>query len=75
MAEKRYGTWHELRVIRERSGLSSAALAREVEMARSYLHQLESGERWPNPRVTKKLAEALKVPYTVIARTDRESVA
>lgn len=74
---KTHGVWHELRVIRERSGLSSAALAREVPMARSYLWQLENGERWPNATVTKKLAEALKVPYTVIARSDRdgESVA
>lgn len=77
MAEKIHGIWHELRVIRERSGLSSAALAREAKMARSYLSQLETGERWPNPTVTKKLAAALQVPYTVIARSekDRESVA
>lgn len=72
MPDKPHGTWHQLRVIRERSGLSSAELAREANMARSYLSQLETGERWPNATVTKKLADALQVPYTVIARTEVE---
>lgn len=72
MTEKHYGIWHELRVIRERTGYSSAALAREAGLARSYVWQLENGRRWPNPTVTKKLADALHVPYTVIARTPEE---
>ena len=70
MNAKHHGIWHELRVIRERTGYSSAALARQAGMARSYVWQLENGQRWPNATVTKKLADALHVPYTVIARTN-----
>lgn len=74
MPNKPHGPWHELRVIRSRTGLSGAALAREAGIARSYLSQLETGERWPNPTVIRKLADALKVPYTVLERV-REDVA
>jgi len=75
MNDKPHGIWHELRVLRERTGLSAAELARQADMSRSYLSQLENGDRWPTPTVTKKLAEALRVPYTVIARLDAEVVA
>lgn len=65
----RYGVWHELRIIRERSGVLSADLAKEAGMSKGYLSDLENGHRFPNARVTKKLAEALKVPYTVLERS------
>lgn len=67
---KPHEPWQELRVLRERTGLSGAELARQAGMARSYLSQLENGDRWPNATVTKKLADALRVPYTVIARKE-----
>lgn len=55
-------------MIRERSGWTSADLSKASGVSAPYLSQLESGDRWPNPRVTKKLAVALKVPISVLER-------
>lgn len=71
----RFGTWHELRVIRERTGFSAADLAKEAGMSPGYLSDLENGKRWPNAKMTKKLAVALNVPFTVLERNDTENVA
>lgn len=63
-----FGPWESLRIIRERSGLSLRQLARDTPISASYLCALENGNRWPTPLVTSKLAAALHVPYTAIAR-------
>lgn len=68
MTKKSYGVWQELRVIRERSGWSSAELSRQSGISPAYLSQLENGSRWPNPTMTKRLADAMRVPYSVIER-------
>ena len=64
----RFGVWHELRVIRERTGWTAADLAKSASMSKGYLSDLENGHRFPNPRVIKQLSDALKVPYTVLER-------
>lgn len=71
----RFGTWHELRVIRERTGFSAADLAKEAGMSPGYLSDLENGKRWPNAKMTKKLSVALNVPFTVLERNEAENVA
>lgn len=68
MTNKTYGVWQELRIIRERTGWSSADLSRESGLSAPYLSQLENGDRWPNAKVTKQLATALKVPVSVLER-------
>lgn len=68
MTKRDYGVWQELRVIRERTGWSSAELSRESGLSKPYMSQLENGDRWPNARVTKRLATALKVPVSVLER-------
>lgn len=68
MVKQSYGVWQELRVIRERTGWSSADLSRESKLSAPYLSQLENGDRWPNAKVTKQLAVALKVPVSVLER-------
>lgn len=75
MTATRFGVWHELRIIRERTGWSSADLAKKADISPGYLSDLENGKRWPNAKMTKKLAVALAVPYTVLERHDQESVA
>lgn len=75
MTKTRFGVWHSLRVVRERSGWASADLARktvlnEKPMSPGYLSDLENGKRWPNAKVIKALALALNVPYTVLERHD-----
>ena len=72
-----YGIWQELRIIRERSGFTSAELAKHADMTPSLLSMLENGRRWPTPQATKKLATALNVPYTVLERPadQKEAVA
>jgi transcriptional regulator with XRE-family HTH domain len=68
MVKQSYGVWQELRIIRERTGWSSADLSRESKLSAPYLSQLENGDRWPNAKVTKQLAVALKVPVSVLER-------
>lgn len=74
MPKTRFGVWHELRILRERTGWKSAELARKTvvgcgkHMSPGYLSDLENGKRWPNPTVIKALADALAVPYTVLER-------
>lgn len=70
--QKTFGVWQELRVLRERTGYSSADLAREAGITTSLMSMLENGKRWPTPKATKKLADALKVPYTVLERPESE---
>ena len=68
MVKQSYGVWQELRIIRERTGWSSADLSRESKLSAPYLSQLENGDRWPNVKVTKQLAVALKIPVSVLER-------
>ena len=68
MVKQSYGVWQELRIIRQRTGWSSADLSRESKLSAPYLSQLENGDRWPNAKVTKQLAVALKVPVSVLER-------
>ena len=46
----------------------AALKAEGVTMSAPYLSQLENGDRWPNAKVTKQLATALKVPVSVLER-------
>lgn len=75
MTDKAYGQWAELRILRERTGFSLSELSRQANVGKGYLWQLENGQRWPGAAVTKKLAEALKVPYTMLERTRDEEAA
>lgn len=70
MAKTQYGTWQELRVIRTKDGTSLTDLARRAEMSLGYLSDLESGKRFPNAGVVKKLADVLKVPVSVLQRDE-----
>jgi transcriptional regulator with XRE-family HTH domain len=72
--------WTELRVIRTKDGHSLASLARaavdpdtEKPMSLGYLSDLENGKREPNPRIIKRLAQALNVPVSMLEKR-REQV-
>lgn len=59
-----------IRIIRERSGLSLADLARATEIDASTLSRIETGQR---PGTTKQLvmiARALNVPHSAIIDAD-----
>ena len=60
--------WLELRSIRTLNGDSLTSLSQRSGVSLSYLSQLESGQREPNAVVTKKLAQALKVPVSVLMK-------
>lgn len=64
-------TWMELRVIREKDGHSLTTLAKAAGMSLSYLSELENGHREPNAQMTKKLAQALNVPVSVLEKHRR----
>lgn len=66
--------WQELRTIRTLNGDSLTSLARRADnMSLGYLSDLESGKREPNARVTKSLAEALKVPVSVLEKDNDDA--
>lgn len=67
--------WLELRTLREMNGDSLSSLSRRSGVSLSYLSQLENGVREPNAVVTKKLADALKVPTSVLKKEHRERAA
>ena len=56
-----------LKVIRERSGLSQAALGRAANVSQGHISQLESGAKEPRPDMVRRLAAALRVPVTALA--------
>jgi transcriptional regulator with XRE-family HTH domain len=64
----KFDPWLELRVLRERDGYTLTGLARESGISLGYLSDMENGRRWPNPAMTKKLADSLKVPYSVLVK-------
>lgn len=53
-----FGT--ELAQIRKRANLSQYQLAKEMEISRSYIFRLESGERKPNKDLIIKISDVLK---------------
>lgn len=63
-----FDPWLELRVLRERDGRTLTSLAKDADISLSYLSDMENGRRWPNPKMTKKLADTLKVPYSVLVK-------
>lgn len=52
--------------IRQRSGLSKAALANLAGVDRTLIHRLENGERSATPSVMRKLADALQCPLVAL---------
>lgn len=63
-----------LRVIRERSGLSVTALAREAGISQPHLTNIEKGDRQASPEVISKLARALKVTLPALLADPPEEV-
>ena len=57
---------HALRAIRERSGLSVSALARQAGTSQPHLSNIEGGRRSASPALVHKLAEVLKVPVLAL---------
>lgn len=55
-----------LRVIRERSGLTGTALAREVSVDRTHLSHIEAGRKQPSNELARRIADALKIPLVAI---------
>lgn len=64
-----------IRAIRERTGLTIAALAREAQVERTHLNRIERGERAGTPAQLRQIAVALKVPTTAIINGPTEAVA
>lgn len=62
-----------LKVVRERTGETIAALSRKSGVDRTVITRLESGERRGTPAQLKALAAALQVPLTVIAQMDEDA--
>jgi transcriptional regulator with XRE-family HTH domain len=52
--------------LRERSGYSKSALARQVGISVGTLADLESGRRNASPELVRKLADGLKVPLAAL---------
>jgi transcriptional regulator with XRE-family HTH domain len=55
-----------LRQIRNAKGLSQEDLAGNLDISRSHIGRLETGEKQPSLKMLFRLAEALEVPASVI---------
>ena len=57
-----------LRIVRQKDGCTSTALAEKVGISLSYLGDIEAGRRTlkRNPELVSKLADALNVPRSMI---------
>ncbi|MGI6036574.1 MAG: helix-turn-helix domain-containing protein [Limnochordia bacterium] len=51
-----------VRRLREKKGLTQAALAKDAGLAQSFVSSIESGQKSPTVRSLQKLANALDVP-------------
>ncbi len=51
---------NRIREVREKVGLSQTKLACQIGMAESTLSTLETGKRYPWPKVKRDIAKALK---------------
>jgi transcriptional regulator with XRE-family HTH domain len=63
--------WERLTITRELSGHTKTSLAKASGFSLSYISDLESGHREPNPALTLKLAQTLNVPVSYIEKEDR----
>jgi len=63
---------HVLRVVRQKAGLSQDALAHASGYHRTYIGQMERGEKSPSLRTIFNLAATLKItPSALIRATER----
>ena len=64
--------WLELITLRERDGQTQTELAEALGWTQSYVSHLESGRRQPTPRLIRTIADALRVPYSVLVPSPRD---
>src|SRR5437764_15068541 len=51
----------ELELFRKRSGITQYNLAKELNMSRSHINRIESGERKANKEIILKISDILKI--------------
>lgn len=66
---------HALKEIRERSGLSVPALARDVGCSHGTLYDIENGKRGASAELTVRIARALKCPLVALLADPDETEA
>lgn len=64
-----HGVWDALRDARTSRGRTLTALAADTGYSLSHLSDLERGRRLPSPQAVRRIADALKVPMTLIDRS------
>lgn len=54
-----------LKLLREKKGLSQMALASKADLATNFINDIENGKKWISPATLSKLSEALEeMPYS-----------
>jgi DNA-binding XRE family transcriptional regulator len=61
-----YRPWVELEAIRTKDGYSRAALAKVAGISEEAIRLYEVGQRQPKETTVRKLADVLRVPYSVL---------
>lgn len=59
-----------IRLLRTAEGLSQTELARQLNISRSYLSQVENGRKEPGLLLLKKLGRILRVPTALLVGDD-----
>lgn len=65
--------WLELIHFRERDGWSRAKLADAAGLSDETLRLYENGRRNPTPDTIRRLADAMRVPYSVLMPSPRDA--
>jgi transcriptional regulator with XRE-family HTH domain len=55
-----------LRIFREKAGISQAELARRIGVSSPLLCQVEKGIRMAWPKLLRRAAEVLQIPYSAL---------
>jgi len=64
--------WRELRVLMDKDGANLTYVAKASGLSLSYVSQLASGDREPNATVTRRIADALHVPFSMLEKREPE---
>lgn len=71
---------HALKLLRRYQGVNQSVLAKELGVSRSYISELESGNRTPSLDLLNRYAETFKIPVSSLvffaeALEDRDNIA
>lgn len=57
---------HAVKIVRKKRGIGQQTLAKKLKISQGFLSLVEKGQRVPSLKMTKRLADALRVPVELL---------